>query len=327
MSHSLRRYCAWSVALILAAAACGSLEEDEAASDAKCVPGQSTACVGANSCQGFQLCNDDGSAYGVCNCSNPSNSTGATSSTGTKLSSPIAATGGSRFATSDHFSSFAYGGANPTGTLNGVGGVLAAAGGSVNVAGASARGSTVATGVCAPVDMSSYVYPTYKPARRLGASCSEAEIQNYYDACYSKGNCADFQPNGKSAACGTCLAPSAVDAAEYGPIIRLGGTSSPLDITNMAGCIELMGESDCAKPLMVASLCDYYACASNCSATDSASYQALMTCMTTARSTACTGAQSASVCIRDPAHAAACSGSGFAGQFLAIARAFCAKSP
>lgn len=325
MSQIHQRYSAWFVVLTLVAA-CGSLDESESTS-ATCVPGQSSACVGSNSCQGFQICSDDGSAYGACNCSATPN--GTVASSGTKVSSPIGstATGGARF-TSDGVAP-AYGGSSPnTAVLSGSGGVLAATGGIANgVAGATNRSSSPAAGTCAPADMSGYAYPAYKPARRLGASCTDAEIQTYYNDCYSKGSCAAFQAGGNSAACGACLAPSSVDAAEYGPIVRLGGTASPLDITNMAGCIELMGESDCAKPLMVASLCEYYACASNCPATDTASYQAQMNCMSSARNTACSSAYNASVCIREPAHATACSGSGFAGQFLAIARAFCAKNP
>lgn len=326
MSQTHRRYSAWFLVLSLVAA-CGSLDESESTS-ATCVPGQSSACVGSNSCQGFQICNDDGSAYGACNCSASANSTGTIASTGTKVSNPTGATGGARF-TSNDAPAVTYGGSSPNTTaLSGNGGVLAATGGIASgIAGSTNRSSTPAAGTCAPADMSGYVYPAYKPARRLGASCTDVEIQSYYSECYSKGSCAAFQAGGASAACGACLAPSSVDAAEYGPIVRLGGTASPLDITNMAGCIELMGESDCAKPLMVASLCEYYACASNCPATDTASYQAQMNCMSAARTTACSSAYNASVCIREPAHATACSGSGFAGQFLAVARAFCAKNP
>jgi hypothetical protein len=119
------------------------------------------------------------------------------------------------------------------------------------------------------------------------------------------------------------LQATSVDAAEYGPLLRLGAPAAPLDNTNMAGCIELMGEPDCAKKMMIASLCEYYACASGCPAKDSASYQSLMNCMVKARGTVCAAAQSAAVCITDAAHVSACSGSGFDGQFRALSHVFC----
>lgn len=52
------------------AAGCGSSDSSSGAgpSDRACTPGQSSACVGANACKGFQVCTKDGSAFGDCQC-------------------------------------------------------------------------------------------------------------------------------------------------------------------------------------------------------------------------------------------------------------------
>jgi hypothetical protein len=174
--------------------------------------------------------------------------------------------------------------------------------------------------------MSGFSYPTYRPARHLGGSCTAQAVADYYTNCYLNGNCAAFQTGGAQAACGACLAPTDLGASAYGPLLILGSGSNYLYENNMAGCIELEGEADCAARLQVAALCEYYACAASCPITDSASYQLEVQCMMNARSTACSSAENAAVCIRDTAHATACSGGGFEGQFLAVAKVFCVES-
>jgi hypothetical protein len=65
-----------------------------------CVPGQSIACVGPAACQGGQVCNADGTAYGTCQCASGSSS-GGTRSTGTTGGTTSAsATGGTGSGTS-----------------------------------------------------------------------------------------------------------------------------------------------------------------------------------------------------------------------------------
>jgi hypothetical protein len=148
-------------------------------------------------------------------------------------------------------------------------------------------------------------------------------VRTYYADCYVAGNCGDFAPGGSKSKCGECLSPTGLDAEAYGPLIRLGSPTGPLDETNMAGCIELMGEGQCAKKMMIATLCEYNSCATNCAVTDSASYQALASCMLDARSSTCSAAEREAVCISSSAHVAACSASGFEAQFVAIATVFC----
>jgi hypothetical protein len=151
-------------------------------------------------------------------------------------------------------------------------------------------------------------------------------VQQYYTSCYLAGDCAAFRTGGAQAACGACLAPTDLGASAYGPLLTLGSGSNYLYETNMAGCIELEGEAACAARLQVAALCEYYACAASCPITDSASYQLETQCMMNARSTACSSEQSAAVCITNVAHATACSGGGFEGQFLAIGKVFCVEN-
>ncbi len=292
---------------------CGSESGD---SGTTCVPGQSIACVGPSGCKGAQVCTSDAATYGPCACGAVPGGSGS-SSNGSGSSSGNGAGSGSGARQS---------GAGGTG-LNGFGGTgpNPGFGGTGQSGGQGPNGGSRS---CTPENMSGYGYPAYKPARRLGGSCTEQAAQQYYTACYSNGDCAAFQPGGAQAACGACLAPSSLGAAQYGPLIKLGTDTQYLAQTNVAGCIELMGEPDCAPYMQVAALCEYFACAAGCPITDSASYQAEMNCMTQARGTVCLAAQAAAVCIRDPAHVTACSssGSGFEGQFLAVARVFCVES-
>src|SRR5690606_2083803 len=41
---------------------------DSSGEDRACVPGASQSCAGKGDCRGYQVCNDDGSAFGACDC-------------------------------------------------------------------------------------------------------------------------------------------------------------------------------------------------------------------------------------------------------------------
>lgn len=331
MNRNFLRIAPWLFALTVAAA-CGSEKSDEEVSQGACVPNQSIACVGPGNCDGRQICAEDGTRYTDCACSSTSsgsrppgasspNTTNVVTSTGGSRSTPVATT--NRFGSSPITTSPS---ANTAGGALGTGGALAAIAGSMAAtAGVSAYSASTHASVCAPADMSQFAYPSYRPARRAKGSCSEAEVEKYYNECYATGSCSAFQPGGANAVCGACLAPSKLEDAEYGPILRLGPINAPMDITNMAGCIELLGEASCAKPMHEAALCEYFSCADNCPNTTAGEYQAEMNCMSAARTTACSAVGQKAVCISDPAHATECSGSGFANQFKAIARVFCVQ--
>lgn len=333
MSPNLRKVSFWCLALSIAVA-CGSQNEDDDGSDGTCVPNHAIACVGPGNCEGRQVCNQDGSSYNECQCSTGTTSTTrAASTTYGNTGSTASATGGMRAtyaSTTNRFGSSVVT-SNPTTSANG--GVSAAAGmpnltagsGAQPTATSAVQPSSTTASVCAPADMTNFSYPAYKPARRAIGSCTDAEVEKYYTECYSTGACTAFQPGGASATCGECLKPSAPEDPAYGPMLRLGPANAPMNITNMAGCIELVGEASCAKPMMIAALCEYYACADNCPNTTAQEYQAEMDCMSKARTTSCSAVGSQAVCISDPAHAEICSGNGFANQFKAIARVFCGQ--
>ncbi|HEY5955073.1 MAG TPA: hypothetical protein VIV60_00920 [Polyangiaceae bacterium] len=290
------------LACICSLLACSGNDSDSTVgSESPCIPGSSVACAGPSGCPGYQICRADGSAFESCICEGSS-----------------VGVGGARPATT----AVAYGGSS----LLGLGGSGATSASYASLAGNAGTGSAVTSRDCAPADMTGHSYPPYKPARRLFATCTQADVEDYYANCYVSGACTDFAPGGSRARCGECLATTNVDADSYGPLIRMGTAASPLDETNMAGCIELMGEADCAPKMMVAALCEYSSCASNCTVTDAASYQTLMSCMLDARSTSCSAAERAAVCISNSAHVAACSATGFQAQFIAIAKVFCVQN-
>lgn len=332
MSPNLRTVSFWFLALSIAVA-CGSQDEDDDGSDGTCVVNHAVACVGPGNCEGRQVCNQDGSSYSECQCAvGTASTTPASTWANANTGSTASASGGMRAtyaSTTNRFGSSVVTSSPTTNAMGGVSGVAGApyltAGTGAQPAATSAAPIGTVPSVCAPADMTNYAYPPYKPARRATASCTDAEVEKYYTECYSTGACTVFQPGGASATCGECLKPSAPEDAAYGPMLRLGPANAPMSITNMAGCVELLGEVACAKPMMVASLCEYYACADNCPNTTAQEYQAEMDCMSQARTSTCSAVASQTVCISDPAHAATCSGSGFANQFKAIARVFCVQ--
>jgi len=173
--------------------------------------------------------------------------------------------------------------------------------------------------------MSGFTPPAYVPARDLGGSCTEAQISDYYTACFTGGNCAAYQTGGAAKACGDCLSASTLGSASYGPLLVYGSSTFPVVETNTGGCIELLGEAACGQKIQAAQMCEQSACASNCPVTDQASYNAFTTCKVLARSGTCAPFESAAVCIMDPAHSTACGGIDFQNLFLNMARVFCVQ--
>jgi hypothetical protein len=172
--------------------------------------------------------------------------------------------------------------------------------------------------------MAGYKYPTYVPARHVQHSCTEQAIQQYFTDCYTGGDCSAFGLSGAQAQCGACLTPTELSAAAYGPLLRVGTPNAYIYETNVAGCEELLGETNCAPKMQVEFLCEYLACTDSCPLRDgSGYYDALYRCMTDARTTQCSQEQKAATCLTNTASAAACCGSSFQEQFLAIAKVFC----
>ena len=172
---------------------------------------------------------------------------------------------------------------------------------------------------CEPADMSDWVPPDYVPARAAAVVCTEAIIRQYATDCLNGTNCAPFEAGGEHAACAECLTATAVGESEYGPLILSGS----LRETNVAGCIELLGEAACAVSMQAKSACEREACLSNCPVTDSQSLTLYQQCKQEASTGVCDAYRQAAICISDPAHSQACSGGTFEDGLVAVGSVFC----
>lgn len=307
MNRRLNLVAAWLS--LTFSAACGS-DDSSGGAERACVPGASVACTGSHRCNGVQVCDDSGDRYGSCICGSGVG--------GGSMSATIAGGGAS-------VGSGKYQTATASSTTPASGGTASASGSAGSVGGTQAVGvgGSATSSSCAPKDMTGYSYPSYHSAKRVASACTDAQIEAYYSDCFTSGNCTAFKSGGASASCGACLLPTSLDSASYGPLLKLGDEVAYLSATNLAGCIELVGEPECAKKIQIAQLCEYYACASSCKITDEASYQAEIQCMTAARNGVCEAAEDAAVCITSSAHVAACSGASLKTQFVVTATVFC----
>ncbi len=285
-----------SLVWLLCASGCGG-DDTEGANGSACVPGRSVACTGASACEGSQVCLADGSGYGSCECANgtggdTSGSGGANSSGGDVGSGGNAETGGN------------------TGTGGDTGG---------SATGGSAAGGA---GNCEPVDMSDWEAPAYVPARTQSSACTEELVEQYFENDCQAGGCEEFEDGGEHEACGTCLAPSALDDSERGPVLTFRENSVSSFETNAAGCVELMGDEDCAAKLQALDDCTREACRASCEITDSASHAAYSTCREEARTGECAEQQAAAICLSNDA-ATACGGKP-GDLFVSLGKVFCA---
>jgi len=172
---------------------------------------------------------------------------------------------------------------------------------------------------CAPADVGEWEPPAYVSARADPGACTTAQIQRYYDDCLVDASCADFEAGGDDEECGACLQPTPLGASSWGPILELNPRPFYRWESNLAGCIELLGETDCAEKIAAAQACAREACTAGCGVTHP-DYSA---CVDEARAGVCAEYEAAAVCIVDPEHSAQCSGSGFEGLVLAYGEVFC----
>ncbi len=189
--------------------------------------------------------------------------------------------------------------------------------------GGASTGGAVATGgavePCEPAALEDWEPPDYVAARADPGACTTAQIQRYYDDCLVDVSCADFEAGGDDEECGACLEPTALDAASWGPILELNPRPFYRWESNLAGCIELLGEADCAENIAAAQACAREVCTAGCGVTHP-DYSA---CIDEARAGECAEYEAAAVCITDPEHVEQCSGSGFEGLVLAYGEVFC----
>jgi hypothetical protein len=178
-----------------------------------------------------------------------------------------------------------------------------------------------ATVDCAPADMSTWEPPPYVPARAAVQVCTEATIRQYFTDCMEGADCSAFQPGGEHAACGECMTATPVGEAQYGPLVLSGIVRE----TNLAGCIELMGEEDCPVHLQAQSVCEREACSDNCPVTDAASLTLYQQCQQDARYGVCDSYRQAAVCIAELTHREACTGDSFEDALVATGMVFCGQ--
>ncbi|MBN2197575.1 MAG: hypothetical protein JW751_32650 [Polyangiaceae bacterium] len=209
---------------------------------------------------------------------------------------------------------------------NGSGGFLTGGpttGGAGGSGGAASTDGTIPTGgavePCEPAALEDWEPPDYVAARADPGACTTAQIQRYYDDCLVDASCADFEEGGDDEDCGACLAPTPLGAASWGPILELNARPFYRWESNLAGCIELLGESDCAEKIAAAQACAREVCTIGCGLTHP-DYSA---CIEEARASECAEYEAAAVCIMDPQHVEQCSGSGFEGLVLAYGEVFC----
>lgn len=290
------------LALGLAAAACGGDDGDgDDGASAAGAGGSGTATGGARVGTG---------GYG--------GSGGGTASTGGRPSGGTPGAGGGSAASRPD---------DPAGEGGSAGGEPDEEGGSDPGSGGTgdAAGGRATLTSCEPLDMSDWDPPAYVPARH-DAACTSAEIAAYYDACLFGTDCADYEPGGRSADCGACLEPSSPTDDTWGPVLLTRPPPFYVYDSNAGGCIELMGEAECAAKIQAADACARAACDEPCSVNGSLAFEAYQECTQTARQTVCADRQAAAVCIMDAGHADACSGSGgFESLFLALAEVFCGQ--
>ena len=298
---------------LVASVSCGSQSQNDSA----CTPGQSIQCAGENGCLGAQVCNADGTAYDSCICGNP----GSRGTGGSQLNSMSSAGTMHSGGAGSSLSSQTSGGSGGGRTSTGVG--LSTGGTTSTYLGSTGPYSTGGSPTCEPANMTGTNYPPYIPALYSPGACTEQAISQYYaEGCYQK-DCAEFSLSGSYALCGGCLSPSILTAGNYGPVLKIGDGDQYFWQLNVPGCEQILGERSCAAKMQLEFFCEYWACASNCASADATSFVPLFTCMNQAVSGTCASQHAAAQCLTSSANAAACTGSSFQEQFIAVAKVFC----
>lgn len=297
--------------------ACGS-SQDDSDKDA-CVPGRSVECVGPNACHGVQICAQSGDEYGPCVCST-SSTAGTTNlgASGSGASSSLPTGGRAPGATDSGGGTQAEGsGGTPASTTSG--GSSAGAGSAAAAGSTSTGGSGQIPDECDPVSMSDWTPPAYVPARSPQSVCTDEQIQQFVDDCLLGQDCSAFEAGGASADCGQCLWPSPLDGSDVGPVIELSPRPFYRWDTNVAGCVELAGEAECAAKIQAVQVCAQQACLTSCGV----SSPGYSDCVDAARTGTCATYNDAAVCIMNQETATRCSGTGFSAIVLSLGRVFC----
>jgi len=185
-------------------------------------------------------------------------------------------------------------------------------------------------GTCAPGDVSTFMPPAYKPAKKTAGACTQTFITSFYDNCLAPNatmaTCAPWGSSGDAThkACAACLI-TADSASAYGALIEHKGTVS----VNIPGCMELKDSANgltCAKAYQASEMCNDAACAANCPVTDDASFQLYQACVQQAAANGCKTYSQAAACANAEADggASVCfQGMTFQDLYNSVAPVFC----
>ncbi len=207
-----------------------------------------------------------------------------------------------------------------TGDNTGSGGGSATGGSSGSGGAPSTSGGASSSESCEPADLTSWEPPPYVPANPAQDVCTSEQVARFHDDCLLGDDCAAFELGGDDAACGGCLWPSGLDENRYGPVLEANPRPFYRWETNHPGCVELLGEVDCARKIQAAQACAREACVHTCDSPATPEYTA---CVDAARSGACQEYEADAVCILSQAVADQCAGGGFETMVSALGAVFC----
>ncbi len=116
-----------------------------------------------------------------------------------------------------------------------------------------------------PVNLVNFMPPAYTPPRVPTSVCLPAGITGYWDNCRgpqaTQPLCTTWTAS--NMACGACIVSQRTDSA-WGPLIMANG----ITFVNIAGCLALQGDMNCAKLDEDAAACTAASCDSRCPVTD-----------------------------------------------------------
>lgn len=185
--------------------------------------------------------------------------------------------------------------------------------------------------VCAPYMPDPGLVPAYIPATGGHQNkCTSQQISELWTACLNTSStaasCEDF--GNANTACYDCVGhSSARNVDQYGPIVGYRiGASKHSTVVNTPGCIELMGDKECAAGTQAAVECEEAACAPSCDYTNQTEFDAYIKCLEDARKGVCGGLKTAAdTCANALPQATkdACIGSTLQEGYTKVATLFC----
>ncbi|MGH7283173.1 MAG: hypothetical protein ACRELY_16730, partial [Polyangiaceae bacterium] len=180
-----------------------------------------------------------------------------------------------------------------------------------------------------------YAPGSFVPPVTTNTACTSAQVQAYYDNCYSttasSSTCTPFVGDAANTACVSCM-ETPTNASKYGAVLALDNDTA---LANISGCMAIidgdLSDTGCGAKVEAAALCNDAACDQNCpidsssTTTLNASFKAYNTCEQQAAAGPCaTEAEGATTCENDPRYAA-CKATSFEGYLLQIGDLLCAS--